>query len=98
MKEIIHMNQPRNEQELTTEIEVRTPQWLPGGKLAITYRRLWDKRVSNLLSQTAEAANMTVDTLLQRIAEEDDFADVFQRATRRITEDGDPVVHDILRR
>jgi hypothetical protein len=92
------MSDPRNEQELTTEIEVRTPSWLPGGKLAITYRRLWDKRASDLIDQTAEAANTTVDALLRRIADGDSFADVFQKASRRIVEDGDPIIHDVLRR
>ena len=84
--------------ELRADIELHTPAWLPGGKLAIHYRRLWDKRADRLVSEVSEVANVDEQTLLERIEEGDGFAEVFQNAGGRMIEDCDPGLHDVFTR
>jgi hypothetical protein len=92
------MSDPRDERELTTDLEIRTPSWLPGGRIGLHYGRIWDKRADRLVGHVAKTANVDEDALLQRVAEGDGFADVFQTAGRRVIEDGDPVLQDVLTR
>jgi hypothetical protein len=92
------MSESRDEREFNAEVELRTPAWLPGGKFAIRFSRLWDKRASNFLSRAAKAANVDEETLLQRVDEADGFFEVFQHAGQRMVEDGDPVVGDVFAR
>lgn len=98
VKEIVQVSEPRDERVLTTDLELRIPTWLPGGRLALHYERSWDKRAENLVSNTAKMANVTEEVLLQRVGEGDGFADVFQTAGRRVIENGDPVLQDALTR
>ena len=98
LKEIVQMSDPRDERELTTDLEIRTPSWLPGGRIGLHYGRIWDKRADRLVGHVAKTANVDEDALLQRVAEGDGFADVFQTAGRRVIEDGDPVLQDVLTR
>jgi len=68
------MSESRDEREFTADLELRTPTWLPGGKFAIRFNRLWDKRASNFIKQTAQAANVDEETLLRRADEGDGFS------------------------
>lgn len=92
------MNEPRDEREFKFKIEIGTPPGLPGGKVTAQFERKWEKRAENFVNETVEAANLTEEELLRRIREEDGFADIFQRVSRRIIADGDPVMHDTLTR
>lgn len=92
------MPESRDEREVTADMELHTPSWLPGLKLGLSYRRLWDKRARGFLQETAEMANIDEETLVDRINEGDGFADIFQNAAERAVRDGDPVVHSTLKR
>jgi len=92
------MSESRDEREFTADLELRTPTWLPGGKFAIRFNRLWDKRASNFIKQTAQAANVDEETLLRRADEGDGFFDILRAAGNRAMEDGDPATHDLFAR
>jgi hypothetical protein len=89
---------PRDEREWRTDIEVHTPGWLPGGRLAVSYRRLWDHRAQSFLTQAAEAAGVEEEAVYEGLAHADDFADVLRVAGERAVETGDPVIRDTLAR
>ena len=90
--------QPRDERSFETTLAINTtPNWLPGVRLNMSFRRIWDKRMVTLVEQAALNAGVSVDTLVERVeADEDGFPDLFERATTRARERGDPFYRDAL--
>ena len=89
---------PRDERQVNAEIEVHTPSWLPGAKIALGYKRLWDKRVEQFVEATAETAGIRPDSLAAAVEDNDAIQDVFVRAANRIKERSDGMYIDVLSR
>jgi hypothetical protein len=92
------MSDRRDEREMHAELELGTPEWLPGGKLSFKFRRLWDKRAADFIESTADAAGVDIPTVSAQVVSSGQLFDLFQQAAHRATERGDEFYHDILSR
>jgi hypothetical protein len=94
--------EPRNENELTTNLELHTPEWLspyiPNAKLSVSYRKLWDRRRNNFIEKAIKKTGLTEDEFYQRLEQADTFADIFEAAATKAIKHGDEEVADILAR
>jgi len=90
------MPEQRDERELHAELELGTPNWLPGGKLAFRFRRLWDKRVDMFVERAAMAAGVDIPTLSTHATRQGQLSDVFMIAAHRAGERGDEYYQDVL--
>jgi hypothetical protein len=88
----------RDERKLEIKAEVGTPTWIPGGKLAVTFNRLWDKRRHRFIDATASAANLDTEELFERIEEGGEISDIFIKAGERATSTGSEAIQDLLAR
>jgi hypothetical protein len=94
--------EPRNENELTTNLELHTPEWLspyiPNAKLSVSYRKLWDRRRNNFIEKAIKRTGLTEDEFYRRLEQADTFADIFEAAATKSIKHGDEEVADILAR
>jgi hypothetical protein len=91
-------DEPKDEREFKAELELSSGALLPGGKLAVSFRRLWDKRVDDLAADVIDIAEIDADEFAGRIAAGDPAADLFRIAAERVVTDGDPFLRDVLAR
>jgi hypothetical protein len=89
---------PRDERDFKAELEIRTPAWLPGIRIATSFRRLWDKRGADYANRTAEFAGIDTDELEHQLNQGGPIADLFLEGGRRVVEDGDEVLCDAVTR
>lgn len=87
----------RDERELNTALEVHSPNWLPGARFELRFRRLWDKRAESFTQHAADIAGATREQLVERVDEDNDgFADLYLRSVSRASQRGDKVYRDAL--
>lgn len=91
-------SEPRDERELKAELEMHTPNWLPGVKVDVIYRRLWDKRQEQFAQSVSNATGKTLDELQGQIAQGDGLTDILLTAAKRAGERGDIGYTDTLAR
>jgi len=89
---------PRDERDFKAELEIRTPTWLPGFRIAASFQRLWDKRGADYANRTAEFAGIDTDELEHQLNQGGPIADLFLEGGRRVVEDGDEVLCDAVTR
>ena len=92
------MDGPRDERDFKAELEIRTPAWLPGIRVATSFQRLWDKRGADYANRTAEFAGIDTDELEHQLNQGGPIADLFLEGGRRVVEDGDEVLCDAVTR
>jgi hypothetical protein len=83
------LNEPRDERDFKAELEIKTPAWLPGVRIAASFQRLWDKRGEDYTSRTASLAGVDIEQLENQLGKGDQFADLFLEGGRRVVESGD---------
>jgi hypothetical protein len=89
---------PKDERKFSVGLELGTGALLPGGKLSITYERLWEGRVRQLLTEASEYAGVGEDMLADHAAENRRFADLFAAAGRKAISAHDGMLRDWLAR
>jgi hypothetical protein len=92
------LNEPRDERDFKVELELKTPEWLSGVRLAASFRRLWDKRVRDYTNKAVGLAGVDMSKLESRLGEGGKFADLFLEGARRVVENGDDVLCDTVTR
>lgn len=92
------MDGPRDERDFKAELEIKTPAWLPGIRIATSYQRQWDKRGADYANRTAEFAGIDTAKLEQQLSEGGPIADLFLEGGRRVVENGDEVLRDAVTR
>jgi hypothetical protein len=92
------LNAPRDERDFKAELEIKTPAWLPGVRIAASFQRLWEKRGQEYANKTASLAGVDIDVLETQLSEGGQFADLFLEGGRRVAENGDEVLRDTVTR
>lgn len=89
-------NEPRDDREVQTGIELRTPSWMPGITLSFNFKRTYEKRALDFVESVANLAAESPESLGERIAAGDRIADLFSTALPRAVERGDQEYVDVL--
>ena len=89
---------PRDEREFGIGLELGTGAVLPGGKLNLTYRRKWDYRGDQFRERVEDYADADEDELVQRVEQDERYADTLATAARKAITTGDETTHDWLAR
>lgn len=89
---------PRDERQFHAELEVHTPDWAPGAKLAIGFKRLWDRQADQYAHSTADAAGLSEEEVQSRLSESGPIANVYITAGQKSSRSGDPYLNDVLSR
>lgn len=92
------MSEQRDERAFKAELEIKTPAWFPGVRIATSFQRLWDKRAEDYTYKMAGLAEIEVDELRNRLDKDDGFSDLFYEGGRRFVESGDEVLRDAVTR
>jgi hypothetical protein len=67
----------KDERELSLTIEVGTGALLPGGKIALAFKRAWQRRADDYLESVARTAQVEEDDVIEAVAEGTEFSDIF---------------------
>jgi hypothetical protein len=92
------LKESRDERDFKAELEIKTPTWLPGVRIAASFQRLWDRRGEDYANRMVSLAGVDIDQLEARLSKGDQFADLFLEGGRRVVESGDEVVRDTITR
>jgi len=90
-------NEPYDDREVSAELEVHTPNWLPGAKLKTGFQRKWN-RVDRFFDGVADASGLTHEELEDRISQGDEITDLVITAGQRAAEKGNHAYSDLLAR
>jgi hypothetical protein len=80
---------PKDEREISLSVEVGTGAFLPGGKFAVAFKRVWQRRAKSYLDSIAAAADVSEQIVIETIAGNDIFADVFASGLQTTTSQND---------
>lgn len=81
--------QRKDEREISFNVEVGTGSLLPGGKVALGFKRAWQKRGENYLESVATIAECSADEVIDVVAQGDGFTDVFGDGVNAIVQHSD---------
>src|SRR4051794_30130429 len=82
-------SEPKDDREWSASVEVWTPAFVPGGKVALSYKRSWQRRAQKYLDAVALAARVDEDEVTHALDQRERFRDVFAEGLQRATAIGD---------
>jgi len=92
------MSESDDERNFSSELEIRTPGWLPGGRIALAFSRKWHGRPAAYTADVASLAGVDTDQLIEQLENNAAFSDLFFEGAQRVTDDGDRVYVDFIAR
>ena len=92
------MSESDDERNFSSELEIRTPGWLPGGRIALAFSRKWHGRPAAYTADVASLAGVDTDQLIEQLENSAAFSDLFFEGAQRVTDDGDRVYVDFIAR
>jgi hypothetical protein len=81
--------QRKDEREISINVEVGTGALLPGGKIALGFKRAWQKRGENYLRSVSAIAECSPDDVIDVVAQGGAFTDVFGDGIEAIVKHSD---------
>ncbi|WP_124812099.1 hypothetical protein [Micromonospora globispora] len=81
----------KDDREISISVEVGTGAFLPGGKIAMAFKRAWQHRADEYLESVAAAADIEEEEVIESVAQGGAFSDVFADGLRAITSQSDDV-------
>jgi len=92
------MSESDDERNFSSELEIRTPGWLPGGRIALAFSRKWHGRPAAYTADVASLAGVDTDQLIEQLENNAAFSDLFFEGAQRVIDDGDRVYVDFIAR